>query len=346
MANLTCDTRLTRAADVLLKDHFCVRDGECVLMTTDNATDPVVVDALAAAAGRLGAKPVVVSMPRLPFQGSLADPHIPGPVVEAVKAGDVWLDLTFPYMAGSHAHDQAMKAGRARYILLGDVGAAGLARLYGGVDFDRLFEVQSAVDAYFRAAEGKTCRITSRLGTDLTYTIGKPATRKDRYARNPGSQTVPGSAIMYPVPESVTGVVVLEAVFHEHYCVPKEPVRLEVDGKIRSVTGGGADTRVMDRSLRRAGGGDYGYLIHFSYGFHPAAMATGSSFIEDIRVVGCNAIGLGLPWWVPGGGENHPDGVVTNQSMWIDGVPVVEDGKLLVPAEAAEAAAILEPLYA
>jgi 2,5-dihydroxypyridine 5,6-dioxygenase len=46
---------------------------------------------------------------------------------------------------------------------------------------------------------------------------------------------------------------------------------------------------------------------------------------------------------VPGGGENHPDGVVTMQSMWIDGTPIVKDGALALP-ELARLEAQLEPL--
>jgi len=51
------------------------------------------------------------------------------------------------------------------------------------------------------------------------------------------------------------------------------------------------------RALRRAGGtnGD-GNFIHFTFGFPPAAAWTGRQFIEDIRVPGRNAVGMGLPW--------------------------------------------------
>ena len=52
------------------------------------------------------------------------------------------------------------------------------------------------------------------------------------------------------------------------------------------------------------------------------------------------AAGLGLPWWVPGGGENHPDAVVTEQSIWIDGAPVVADGSFVEPELADLASAL------
>jgi hypothetical protein len=102
---------------------------------------------------------------------------------------------------------------------------------------------------------------------------------------------------------------------------------------VKELSGGAGSRSVMERALKRAGGGQYGSIIHFSHGFHPAARLTGESFMEDIRVRGNNAIGLGIPWWLPGGGENHPDAVVLSQSMWIDGRQVVRDGVIVWPQE-------------
>ena len=72
------------------------------------------------------------------------------------------------------------------------------------------------------------------------------------------------------------------------------------------------------------------------HGFHPAARFTGTCFLEDIRARGNNAIGLGIPWWEPGGGENHPDGVVLMHSLWIDDTQLVRDGVLVGPPEIVE----------
>jgi 2,5-dihydroxypyridine 5,6-dioxygenase len=345
MGNFNCDVHLSRAADVLLRRHFCVARGESVLLTADNRTDAALVDALSLAAARIGAKVSVMSIPQLPFQGSLADPYMSDALPAAAANCDVWLDLAFPYLAGSKAFDEAMKAKRTRYMLLGDIGPAGFARMYGCVDFELLFQMQAATDQFLAEAEGKSGRITSPLGTDIRFVIGKPATKKERYATAPGSQTVPGSAIFYPELESVTGVIVLESIFHEYYTRLRTPITLEVNGKIRAVRGEAADVVVTDRALRRAGGGEYGHVIHLTIGLHPAAVATGQSFIQDIRVQGANAIGLGLPWWLPGGGENHPDGVITNQSMWIDDMQVVDHGRLVHPPHAAAVLQELIPVY-
>jgi leucyl aminopeptidase (aminopeptidase T) len=327
-----CDeSSLAVAADLLVRDFMCVRAGEQFLVTADTATDEAAIKALLNAARVQGARAGVFVTPQLPFQGSLADPYISEPLAAAVKNCDVWLDLTFPYMGGSHAHDEAMKAKRARSLLVADLGAAGIARLFGGVDFDRLFALQEALDGLVAGAQGRECRVTCASGTDVRFVIGKPVTRKLRRTNQPGTYTPPGSAVIYPEIESVRGEVVVHAAFHEYMERLGEPFRLKVDGRVRELSGGAGSRAVMERALRRAGRGEFGSVIHFSHGFHPAARLTGESFIEDIRVKGNNAIGLGIPWWLPGGGENHPDAVVLSQSMWIDGKPIVRDGALVPP---------------
>lgn len=321
---------LQRAVQVLVDEHFCVQPGESVVLTADAASDKTLLRALVGHLSALGARPCVVGFPRLPLQGALADPYIPPPVVAAVLDCDVWFDLSFPYLAGSGPFDQVMSRNRARYLLLGDVSAGGFGRLYASVDFDALFDLQVCADAMLARAQGRECRLTTPAGTDLVFRMGEPATAKHRQATQPGAQTVPGSAIFYPELDSVQGTIVLQAAFHEYYGPLESPLVLTVDGKIREIHGG-AQRVLMDRALRRAGGGEYGNVIHLTIGLNPAARNTGRSFIEDIRVMGRNAIGLGLPWWLPGGGENHPDGVIHDQSLWLDDEQVLDRG-LPVPS--------------
>jgi hypothetical protein len=331
-----------RAARVLVSDQFCVQRGETVIVTADSSTDRAAVEALLAAASAEGAKAVLMLIPQLPYQGKLADPYIPDAVAHAVAASDVWFDMTFPYMAGSSAHDKAMKAGRTRYLLLGDVDAGALRRLYGTIELDTLFEVQSRIDDLVAASGGASCRSTSSSGTDLSFRLGKPGGKKRRRADIPGGSTIMGSCIFYPEPESVQGVIALDAIFHEYYCLLPAPIKLHVEGEIRQIEHVRDHAVVTERSLRRAANGNYGRVIHLTCGFHPAARFAGNSFIEDIRTPGANAIGLGVPWWEPGGGENHPDGVVSRQSLWIDGEQIVQDGRIVAPADLAGAARTLE----
>lgn len=345
-AALSMGPELAHAADMLLRDYMAARAGETVLITADTASDPAGVQAVFNAAFALGAKPALLTIPQLPFQGTLADPHIPPAVAAASADCDVWIDLTFPYLAGSTVHDHTMKAGRVRYLLGGDMTADSIVRLFGAVDLDRYYAVHAAFDKVTHGAIGKECRITNEHGTDVRFTIGKPGFTKPRRADKPGMYLVPGACTLFPELESVKGTIAVFAAFHEYFATLRTPLLLTLDGRVTGLAGGGSDRRVMDRALRRAAGGDYGYVIHFTHGIHPAARVTGRSFIEDMRATGNNSVGLGLPWWVPGGGENHPDALVAQQSIWIDGEEIVRDGTIVGPAALAAEAAALQPRYA
>jgi leucyl aminopeptidase (aminopeptidase T) len=334
---------LASAADILVRDYMAVRAGEDVLITADTATDPALAQALMSAVTHAGARPSMLTIPRLPFQGKLADPYVP-PVVEGAARGcSVWLDITFPYLAGARVCDEAVHGGGVRYLLGGDMGCAGLARLFGDVDLDLYYDVHKGFDEVTGAAVGRTVRITDGLGSDVSFTLAKPAFTKPRRCETPGIYFVPGSCTMFPNPESVRGTLHVVASFHEYFARFAEPARLVIDGRIREVTGGGAARAPFQRALRRAAGGDYGHVIHFTNGIHPAARVTGESFIEDMRARGNNAVGLGVPFWLPGGGENHPDAILSQQSLWIDGRAIVQDGVIVEPPALARAAEKLVP---
>jgi hypothetical protein len=137
--------------------------------------------------------------------------------------------------------------------------------------------------------------------------------------------------------------VVVTSSFHEFYEPLAAPITLKVKGKISELTGGGPSREPLHRAMLRAGGGEYGSIIHFTHGLHPAARITGKCFIEDMRTMGSNAVGLGIPWWEPGGGENHPDTVLTEQSVWIEDQQIIRDGAIVGPPGLAERASKLAP---
>jgi hypothetical protein len=337
------ETTLICAAENLL-DFLSVRAGEDVLITTDVSTDQAVSGTIFAMAERLGTHPSIFVAPKLPFQGTLADPYISRTLIQSTQHCDVWIDLTFPYMAGSHVHDQAMATKSVRYILGGDMGRDNFRRLFGMVDLDQYFEAQAEFDKVFVAAIGKKIRITTPLGTDVTFKLGKSGFAKPRRALNPGMYLVPGSCSIAPQVETVSGKVVVTSSFHEFYEPLAVPITLKVNGKISEMTGGGPSREPLNRAMLRAGGGEYGSIIHFSHGLHPAARITGKCFIEDMRTIGSNAVGLGIPWWEPGGGENHPDAVLMEQSVWIEDQQIIRDGMIIGPVLLAERAAKLTPL--
>jgi leucyl aminopeptidase (aminopeptidase T) len=339
--------KLAQAADVLAREMMCIKAGESVLITTDTGSDMQAVQALQDAAYRLGAKVATITLaPGVPFQGSLADDCLPDHVKAATSACDVWIDLCMPYLAGSRAFDAAMKTKRTRYFLGADLGAEEMVRLFGKAKLDDVFELGNVFAEFVTASAGQECRMTDPLGTDVTFTIAKTEGFSFKKASKPGGYFVPGTVLFIPDLESVRGDVVTRLFFHEYYTECPELMTFKVKGKVQDVVGGGSENKVMRRSLKRAGNGDFGYVVHFTCGVHPAARYTGKCFIEDQRVMGNNAIGLGLPPWMEGGGETHPDCVVTGQSIWVDGQQIVKDGVIIGPSRVRELAAKVQPIYA
>jgi 2,5-dihydroxypyridine 5,6-dioxygenase len=338
---------LARAAMIMMRDMMRVEAGEHVLVTSDTASDRHAVDAVISAAHLLGARVASLMLaPPLPFQGGLANPYLPDPAVAAAQNCDAWVDLCMPYIAGAAVYDRAMKNGRTRYFLAADIGAEGIVRIFSRADLDQVFVVSDLFNALLAESAGKRCRFTTPLGTDVRFRLAEPEGLAIERATRPGGYFVPGTVMVIPALESVQGTVVCETTFHEYYTVLEEPYRFEVDGKIRRVSGGGPELKIIDRALKRAGGGEYGNIVHFTCGYHPAARFTGRSFIEDQRVAGCNAVGFGLPQWVEGGGENHPDCVMKEQSFWIEDQQIVDAGVIVGPPDLARAAAELKPVYA
>ena len=182
---------LARAADILVRDYLAVRSNENVLITTDTATDMFAVQAVLGCVETIRAKGAVITIPQLPFQGTLADPYIPDTVSGAVMRCDVWIDLTFPYFAGATLHDEAMKTGRVRYLLGGDMGSGGIARLFGKVDLDRYFEVQHRFDALIAGLKGDNVGL--RTGTAPTF----PSSSASRVTRSLARQ-ISQACILFP----------------------------------------------------------------------------------------------------------------------------------------------------
>lgn len=325
--------RLLRAADNLVVESFAVTPGESVLITGDYRTEMRLLDIVAGSVARAGGKPLIALAPTLPYQGGLSDPYVGDSLKAAAMESDVWFDFCFPYHAGSGTHAATMERKRSRYCLIALSSAETFERLYGCVDFAAMLKFNIALAEYFSEAEGETVRFTCPHGTDVRLTLDKMKLARKGICKDPGMYTVPGTQSFYPVLESVKGRIVIQALFDEYYRALREPITIEAEGGIRGFSGGGTEDRIsFERALARAGGGQgYGNFIHFTFGFHPASMLTRSQFIEDIRVPGSNAVGMGLPWWEPGGGENHPDGIVLDQSIWIGDDQLVDEGAFVGP---------------
>ena len=186
---------LARAAEILVADYCAVKPDEAVLITADTASDMSVVEAVMNAADALHAKPVVNVIPPLPFQGGLSNPYIAAPLSAAIKNCDVWIDFTFPNLAGSDPFEAAMHSRRTRYIMGGDAGTDGLIRMFSKVDLNRLHDVHKAFIELTERSIGKECHIENDKGTDVSFELVGLPFPKPRRADKPGFTRFPARSV-------------------------------------------------------------------------------------------------------------------------------------------------------
>jgi 2,5-dihydroxypyridine 5,6-dioxygenase len=338
--NKTNIMELGHAARALVNDCMFLREGEELLITADTNTDWAVVQATAAAGLEAGARMcTALSAPSL--MGRLGDSKIPETIKAAMGKCDVWIDCDWPYLGTSTAYEKVMASGRIRYMLLGNVDAAGFNRLYGKSKLKETFALQRKAAELIR--KSRKGRITTERGTDFTFENDPDRPVNVRgLSEKPGYNSPLGLVSWAPIESSVRGTMKLEGVANpSHYSgILTEPVTLEIDGSIRDAKNGGREGRDFSEFLRSVSDGTYGGIAHLGLGLHTTAAVTGACFNEDIRVVGNGPIGFGYQFSdfkgakpATRGGSAHPDALLTKLSLWLDGSLIVDKGEIVAPLE-------------
>lgn len=328
---------LPLAADILMRDMFRLQPGETIIITADTESDERVVNAAAASAFALGAKPMVIWLPAPRGVGKAADPALP---VEALAGAlcqaDAWVEFNNQWLLYSTPYEIAVeKNKKLRYICLVGMNADMLVRVIGRVD-------RPALSAFLHrladmTARARHMRITTPAGTDLEFTLlpSRAVTCDDGDASRPGVHMLAGQIAFFPDFDSINGTLVFDGALTPPCGLLSAPVVLQVArGRVVDISGG-AQAREFAAWLASFGHPDMYRLAHGCYGFNPGARLTGN-ILEDERVWGCTEWGLGYlsPMDAPPCGidaPSHCDGICLNSSVWLDGVPITDRGEVVHP---------------
>ena len=266
-----------------LMEYAGVRGGERVLVLTEHTVDPVVLQALVAAAAYRDADVQVLSV--APFSAGGWDRENPGasPVAEAAHGrADVVVSCT--WWAEVHCEplffSQVAQKG-ARFVSLHMAATA--AALNTGARLPP--EVYYAIMR--RAAEimggGEDIRLTTAAGTDLTF-------RNVTLTPDDGP-LVPGGWRPFPYggvnfyPETCDGVFVVEE--STVTGVPEQPLTVTMrDNLVVAIEGGAAAEQ-----LRRYGPNGY-YMRHALLGVNPKVRLAGGSQFEREKHAGAFYLGI------------------------------------------------------
>jgi len=187
-----------------------------------------------------------------------------------------------------------------------------------------------------RHIHAEKMHVTTPAGTDVEFDLDPV-----HYVCNDcGNATVPGMHMLtgqinvVPKFGTINGKIVFDGTITPPFgCVPSQPVTLTVkDSKIVLIEGG-PEAKEYDKYLKSFNDDGMLKMAHIAYGFNPGAKLTGN-VVEDERVWGCTEWGIGYvsPIDAPPDGQDaksHSDGICLNSNVWLDGIQIMKEGKVV-----------------
>jgi leucyl aminopeptidase (aminopeptidase T) len=299
-------------------DCLAVSAGEDLLVVTDPACRDIAAG-LVEQGRALGAETVLAEMSKRAGNGVEPPPH----VAAAMLACDVFVAPTTKSLSHTSARRAATDAG-VRAASMPGVTSEMLVRLMSA-DPERLRSRSAAVARAL--TDGRTVRITSEQGTDVTLAIeGRTGISDDGDLRSPGAfgNLPAGEAFIAPVEGATKGRIVFDGAAE---MFGGEVLATIEDGYAR-LEGGGAPAL---QALLEPNGRDAFAVAELGIGTNEAAQLTGL-VLEDEKILGTIHVAFGDNHSFGGKVRvsSHQDLVVLHPTVEIDGRPRVDGGRLLL----------------
>ncbi len=317
------DHHLAEGAKIAVQRCLALQPGESALIVTDPGCVKV-AQALWEVVSRLEGEPVLALIRERRLNGE----EPPKPVAEAMRTSDVCFLATTRSLTHTVARREASRAGSRIASMPGittDIAARALYADYEGIAVTTE-KVAAILD------EGNSLHIKTPGGTDLAVDIsGRKAVRDTGLYCRPGEfgNLPAGEAYIAPVEGSAKGVIVVDASMAGIASLQKPLVIDVASGRAASIEGG-QDAAHLARLLDAAGDGARN-IAEVGIGTNPAARVIGN-VLEDEKVLGTVHVALGANASFGGMVQVpcHMDGVMLSPDVWVDGIQVLAQGRLLV----------------
>ena len=326
------EAKFLEGARALVERCARLRQGERVYILSDRETEPV-GRYVAAEARRWTSELIVHVVPEAPMHGTEPSSQ----VAERMS----WANVVFCLTRMSLAHTAARKAATdrgTRYLSLPDYSLDLLAARSLQVDFASLEPL--ARDLTSRLDGGRSIELRTRLGSQLRVSIdGRQGNCCPGLCDRDGMLGSPpdAEANIAPIEDGSEGIVWVDgSIPCRSFGKLAEPIGLEiVRGRIVRLHGRAGDVAKLEHLFDAAHLTATRVLAEFGFGLNPLAELSGR-MLEDEGCAGTIHLGFGSNATI--GGRNrvpfHLDFVVTQPSVWIDGVPILQDGQMNLKAAA------------
>ncbi len=306
-----------------LMDYAGVQSGERLLLLAEHTVDPVVIQAIAAAAAYRNADVHILSVP--PFSAGGWDREVPAPFLAAAHAeADVVISCCWwgEVHSAPLFFDEVAKR-KARFVSLHMTATASALATGARLPPEIYYAIMRKVHARFSAAGA--LRLQTALGTDLMF--------RDINVTPDDGPMKPGMWRPFPYggvnfwPENSEGVFVVED--STVTGVPEEELRITMENNIvTAIEGGIAAQQIRDYSPE-------GYFMrHALAGVNPKVRIARATQFEREKHAG--AFYLGIDGLVDGKadptkpGFTHVDCQFDRPTLSLDGELIVDRGRLLV----------------
>ncbi len=326
---------LSKSTDILMRDMFKLKPGETIIITADTESDERVVNAAAASAFAIGAKPMVIWNAYPLGVGKAADAMLPlEPLTAALCEADAWVEFNNGWLLYSTPFEIAMeKNKKLRYINLVGMDVDMMIRLIGRVNQVAISKFLHKVTEMTKKA--KHVKITTPAGTVLEFD-NEPNykfTCDDGNAETPGMHFMAGQICWIPRFETINGTLVFDGTLSPPCGFLKQPIVMKIEKGTVVDINGGEQASQFKNWLNSFEDPNMFRLAHVCYGFNPGAKLTGN-VLEDERVWGSTEWGLGYlsPIDAPPEGiqaKSHCDGICMNSSVWLDNVQILDNGVVI-----------------
>lgn len=317
-------TKLDRASEIAIVNCMGAKKKERILVISD-CNKKEIGYSLFSNAIRLGYEALYVEMK----PGKINGEEPPKQIADLMKQYDV----VFCPTTKSLTHTDARREASAQGVRIATFPGITKDVMIRGLNADYNYISKLSIKLKKILERGKFVRITTSLGTDLSFSIAGRTSyaSKGLFHKKGESGNLPtGETFLAPVEGTSNGVFVVDGSMAGLGLIKNVNLKVEVkDGYATKITGGKIATQL--NKMLDAVGKDARNIAEFGIGTNPSAKLSGV-LLEDEKVMGTIHIALGNNKSM-GGSVNvpiHLDGVVKKPTVYLDNKLLMKEGKLLV----------------
>jgi leucyl aminopeptidase (aminopeptidase T) len=312
---------LLKAARTAISNCLAVKKGEYVLVITDWRLRKIGY-AFWEAAKEADSEAMLLEI--LPRSSNGEEP--PDAVAKFMKDFDVLIIPTSKSMSHTKARREACEAG-ARCVTLPGILEDTMIRTLNA-DYNEI--AQRSIKVAHRVNQGKTAKVTTPAGTNITISIeGRTCHADTGLVHKPGdfSNLPAGEAYIAPVEGTANGVIVVDGAMVGKV---KKPIKIVVkDGLAENISGDQA-AKELEKMIEPFGEPGRN-VAELGIGTNHKAKIVGS-VLEDEKVLGTVHMALGDNKSMGGNVSvpSHLDGILLKPTLWIDDKIIMQDGVLKI----------------